>query len=236
MVSGFDGEIDEAWRGKPGTVAGFSLVFRDSYYVKFDHTASEDPRDNGGPWLTEMLCPLAPPSQPAEMPASIADGDRLHETGCALCGSPEYVPGSRVYELNRLNLDRENAGALWCGDCFDTHGQLGSSIDAEITRRKKLLAKGSTGSEGRDAGTSPRVGPIPEAPSEPPQTDPYNPSGLNDEELATDELCRSWKQATRDADYRKRVAALRIDMDRPLTRTFTDRMGVVRTWDGRRVK
>ncbi len=50
-------------------------------------------------------------------------------------------------------------------------------------------------------------------------SDPYQnfPHGLNDAQVA-------WSQATRDADYRKRVAALRIDMDRELPRTWRDRM------------
>lgn len=83
-------------------------------------------------------------------PPPIADGDRLHETGCCLCGSMTYAPrsnpSSKWAELNKLQGTYANSGAAWCGDCFDDFGWDGWKLDREITRRKKLLAKDSTGS------------------------------------------------------------------------------------------
>lgn len=94
----------------------------------------------------------APPTAEA-----IPDGDRLHETGCVLCGG--YAPHARC--------DGPFKGVAFCG-CFKQYPGDGKTlennpVDREITRRKQIASPPSVESKGECFG---------EMPSEPPLTLP----------------------------------------------------------------
>ncbi len=174
-----------------------------------------------------------------------------------MCGATQWRPGSAA-PLSQLGVDFTRGmvfahyGAAYCGECRDRHDNgvnvdMYTHLDAEITRRKSLLEKSSTGS-GVSSGNR-----VPDQPSESarptPKVDPYVerrkefPFGKHHQvEYGNAKLRAERIAALQTGDALSRLAARRsrhhaeVLREIDTRRTFTDRLGVVRTWDGRRVE
>ncbi len=159
-------------------------------------------------------------------PPPIAESDRLHETGCCLCGADECANGVKFDGLCGTfprHFEWQNVGARACNSCRSRFGDpvtraAWDGADAEITRRKKLLAQDSPGSAGlRDVTAS--------QPSEPARPDPYQnfPHGMNDAQVA---VVMSAIDARRSRQKREVLADMRRDVP-----TWRDKMArVVSFW------
>ncbi len=191
----------------------------------------------------QMFITILPPEKPSP-PPPIADGEIRR---CDLCDEPSCRDPRRD---DILSPDRFETGERDIGDVFfcATHWRT-SWTDEERgivrNRRKKLLAKDSPGSVGSvdaahretaagSASAQPVVRSTQPAGSARPtpkfvEPDPYQnfPHGMNDAQVAA-------AMSAIDARRSRHHAEVLREID--TRRTFTDKMGVVRTWDGRRVK
>jgi hypothetical protein len=77
--------------------------------------------------------------RPVSSAPAIAEKDRLHETGCVLCGeSPRYRLGYNMATGKPINAsERANAGCQVCSECGGDNERM-AAADAEITRRKAI--------------------------------------------------------------------------------------------------
>jgi len=150
-----------------------------------------------------------------DAPVAIAEKDRLHETGCCLCGAETTwrLAHDSLHGKPLPSHNRQNPGCFLCRQCAGPHEQAVRDADQEITRRKAIAA-GQPVFDVDDPRIHSEPAPTP-APVTQPKPDPYAAHRAK-----TDEAAIAAATAERDRVRGNRQREAFRMLDREATRKY----------------